>query len=309
MARKLRIEFPRALYHVINRGNYRRDVFASEGAADAFVEALAECVARNQWKLYAYVVMRNHFHLVIETSEANLSLGMHWLLSTIATRFNRFRNERGHLFQGRFHGLLIEDYRVLGHVVDYVHLNPVRAKVVEVGGASWFKWSSLHRFVQGDRFPGLDASGALGGRGWDDTKPGWRGYLDHLSELADNQEAQRRLGYDGFSNGWAIGSNDWKRNVAKDHAQQSLIAGLVAEEAAAVMKARWNLVYDDLLGKLGWTRGDVVRGAKTAAWKLQLALEIRATAGASIAWLARELRLGTAGTARSHLSRLRRQQK
>ena len=101
MARKLRIEFPRALYHVINRGNYRRDVFASEGAADAFVEALAECVARNQWKLYAYVVMRNHFHLVIETSEANLSLGMHWLLSTIATRFNRFRNERGHLFQGR----------------------------------------------------------------------------------------------------------------------------------------------------------------------------------------------------------------
>ena len=75
MARKLRMEYPGAIYHVINRGNYRRDLFESAGTAEAFVEALEETVGRHGWRLQAYVVMRNHFHLVAETPEPNLTLG------------------------------------------------------------------------------------------------------------------------------------------------------------------------------------------------------------------------------------------
>ena len=129
MARKLRLEYPGAIYHVINRGNYRRDIFETTGAAHSFVTALSEAVARYGWELHAYVLMRNHFHLVIVTPEPNLTVGMHWLLTTVSTRFNRFRSERGHLFQGRYHASLIQDRQVMAHVIDYVHLNPVRARL------------------------------------------------------------------------------------------------------------------------------------------------------------------------------------
>ena len=130
MARKLRIQFEGALYHVINRGNYRRDVFSSPGAAQAFVELLGEALPRFGWRLHAFVIMRNHYHLALETPVPNLVDGMHWLQSSYATRFNRFRQERGHLFQGRYQAILVEDLTAMGRVVDYIHLNPVRAALV-----------------------------------------------------------------------------------------------------------------------------------------------------------------------------------
>ena len=82
MARKLRIQYAGALYHVINRGNYRRDLFVNAGEAQAFVETLKEAAARMGWKVHAYVLMRNHYHLALETPEPNLVAGMHWLQST-----------------------------------------------------------------------------------------------------------------------------------------------------------------------------------------------------------------------------------
>ncbi len=103
MARRLRIQYDGALYHVLNRGNYRRDVFETVGAVQAFVSVLVEAVSRYGWWLHAYVVMQNHFHLAVETPRANLVEGMHWLQGTLATRFNRYRDERGHLFQGQAH--------------------------------------------------------------------------------------------------------------------------------------------------------------------------------------------------------------
>ena len=127
MARKLRIQYEGALYHVINRGNYRRDVFGTVGAAQAFEKAVGEACEWQGWRLHAYVVMSNHYHLAIETPRANLVEGMHWLQSTFATRFNRLRQARGHLFQGRYQAVLIEDAAALARVVDYIHLNPVRA--------------------------------------------------------------------------------------------------------------------------------------------------------------------------------------
>src|ERR1043166_624960 len=102
MARRLRIQYEGALYHVINRGNYQRDVFETAGAAQAFVTTLEEASAQNDWRVPAYVVMRNHYHLAIETPKANLVDGMQWLQGTLAVRFNRYRNEKGHLFQGRY---------------------------------------------------------------------------------------------------------------------------------------------------------------------------------------------------------------
>ena len=102
MARKLRLEFAGACYHVINRGNYRRELFGDDGTRDAFQRCLFEACERFEWRLHAFVIMRNHFHLAAQTPEPNLSEGMKWLQGTWAARFNRFRRENGRPFQGRY---------------------------------------------------------------------------------------------------------------------------------------------------------------------------------------------------------------
>ena len=305
MARKLRLEYPDAIYHIINRGNYRRDVFETVGAAQSFVQTLEEAVSLNGWRLHAYALMSNHFHLVVETPKPNLTEGMHWLMSTTATRFNRFRQERGHLFQGRYQALPIEDARVMGHVIDYVHLNPVRAHVVEAAQVGAFRWSSLTRFLRGPRFAGLDPEGALNGRGWTDTPEGWSGYVEHLIAMAANHEEQKRLGYEGFSTGWAIGGTDWQRTLAAEHKNMALTPGLAAKEARALREAQWRELLDKQLRETGRTQTEALAAPKTASWKLELAKSVRTESGASVAWLTRELGLGAEGTARSMMSRLR----
>ena len=100
MARPWRIEFAGACYHVINRGNYRRNLFGERGAAAAFERALDEAATRFGWRIHAYVVMRNHFHLAVEIAEPNLSGGMQWLQGTWARRYNGFRKLVGAIRRG-----------------------------------------------------------------------------------------------------------------------------------------------------------------------------------------------------------------
>jgi putative transposase len=95
MARKVRLEYEGAVYHVINRGNYRSWIFESEGARSAFEGCLFEACEKSNWILHAFVVMGNHYHLAIETPQANLVAGMTWLQGTFAARFNRLRGENG----------------------------------------------------------------------------------------------------------------------------------------------------------------------------------------------------------------------
>jgi putative transposase len=307
MARKLRVEFAGALYHVVNRGNYRRDVFKTPGAAQAFVTTLEEATLAYRWKCHAYSVMRNHYHIVLETPEPNLGEGMHWLQGTIATRFNRFRSERGHLFQGRYHGGLIEDYRLLGHVVDYVHLNPVRAGIVSANEASLYPWSSLGRFVRGSRFPGLTAGDWMKCHGFEDNAEGWSSYQAHLVELAGNLEEQKRLGWKGFSHGWALGSDSWRRELAKQHAHLTLNPGLEAPAIRDLREASWSERLQRALAAHGRTEGDLTAAKKGEPWKVALALELRTRFGIGSNWLAKRLRLGTPDSARSLLSRARKQ--
>jgi REP element-mobilizing transposase RayT len=140
MARPLRIEFAGALYHVTSRGNERRRIFRSDRDRITFLSLLGEAAERFGWSVTAYVLMTNHFHLVIQTPEANLSKGMHWLNGTYAGAFNRKHERSGHLFQGRFHAKLIEKEAYFTRVLRYVVLNPVRAKMVE--RPEQYRWSS-----------------------------------------------------------------------------------------------------------------------------------------------------------------------
>lgn len=161
MARQIRVQYSGALYHVINRGNYRSDVFQSAGAARAFETVLGQACERLGWYVHAYVIMRNHFHLALETPRPNLAVGMQWLLGTYAARFNRFRAKRGHLFQGRYQALLVEDVAALFRVANYIHLNPVRARIVSAEEIATCPWSSLHRWTKHPLAPWLKFDGVV----------------------------------------------------------------------------------------------------------------------------------------------------
>lgn len=108
MARRSRVEYPGAIYHVINRGNYRSYIFETAGARKSFLDCLDQCCLAQGWVLHAWVLMGNHYHLCVETPEGNLVGGMKWLQSTFANRFNRYRKANGHVFQGRYKALLLD---------------------------------------------------------------------------------------------------------------------------------------------------------------------------------------------------------
>jgi REP element-mobilizing transposase RayT len=140
MSRPLRLEFEGALYHLTSRGNERRPIFRSDRDRKAFLALLGRAAKRFGWSVTAWVLMTNHFHLVIQTPKANLSRGMHWVNGTYAGWFNRAHKRCGHLFQGRFKAFLIEKEAYFAEVLRYTVLNPVRAKMVE--RPEDYKWSS-----------------------------------------------------------------------------------------------------------------------------------------------------------------------
>lgn len=131
MARPLRIEFEGAVYHVTARGNERRKIFFSKRDYEKFKEYIAEAKEKYHFILHCYVLMTNHYHLLIETPEKNLSKIMHHINSSYTTYTNVKRKRSGHLFQGRFKSIVVDKDSYLLELSRYLHLNPVRAKAVE----------------------------------------------------------------------------------------------------------------------------------------------------------------------------------
>lgn len=131
MARQLRLEHAGAIWHVMSRGNNRGEVFFNDADRRMFLSLLQETVRRFRFVVHEYVLMSTHFHLVIETPEPSLSRGMKWLNQTYAQRINRKYDRVGHLFAGRFKGIVVDKKSYLLEVMRYLVLNPVRAHMVE----------------------------------------------------------------------------------------------------------------------------------------------------------------------------------
>ncbi len=133
MARQLRIEHPGAWYHLTARGNERQPIYRHARDYERFCELLSELVGRSNWRLHAYVLMKNHFHLLVETPEPNLSAGMQWLGVSYSVWFNRRHGRSGHLFQGRFKSIIVDPLAWAVELSRYVHLNPVRLGSLGLG--------------------------------------------------------------------------------------------------------------------------------------------------------------------------------
>lgn len=132
MGRPLRLEFPGALYHVFSRGNERKDIFRSRDDYELFLGFLRDLAVTYNVLIHAYSLMPNHFHLLMETKEANLSYVMKRLLGLYTLKFNRSHKRVGHLFQGRFKAILVDKDAYFLQVSRYIHLNPVRAKLTRL---------------------------------------------------------------------------------------------------------------------------------------------------------------------------------
>lgn len=145
MTRPLRIEFPGALYHVTSRGDRREAIFEDNEDRLIFLHTLAEVVERFNWLCHAYCLMTNHYHLLVETPDGNLSKGMRHLNGVYTQATNRRHARTGHLFQGRFKGILIDKDSYLLELTRYVVLNPVRADMVSQPG-KW-QWSSYRAMI------------------------------------------------------------------------------------------------------------------------------------------------------------------
>lgn len=252
--------------------------------------------------------MRNHYHLAVETPTPNLVDGMHWLQSTIAARFNRHRQERGHLFQGRYQAVLVEDFSALGRVVDYIHLNPVRAKVIPAEQVMNYRWGSPRWFMRGPRPASLTAAEWLQARGgWSDTAEGWRAYAAHLVALGRDEAEQKRQGLEGMSRGWALGTHAWREALARDHAHLRLIAGLEREQVRALNQAAWGQRLEELLHQMRRRSEDLCVRPLKQPWKVALAQQLRRETGASVIWISRTLHLGRPSSVRSYLARANQQ--
>ena len=149
MARAWRIEYEGALYHVLSRGNEKQDIVINDDDRELFLATAGEMAQRFEIDLFAYVLMDNHYHLLLRTNRANLCRSMQWFGATYTKRFNLRHNRSGHLFQGRFKNMLVQNDAYLLQLSYYIHRNPLRAGMVK--RLADYKWSSYRAYAYGKR--------------------------------------------------------------------------------------------------------------------------------------------------------------
>ena len=203
MSRQVRIEYEGALYHVMARGNRRNAIFASPDGADEvlFLKTLCECCQRTGFRIWAWVLMGNHYHLLVETPSANLVEGMGWLQNTYTRRFNSRHRQWGRLFGDRYKSVLVESGGggdlYLRTLLDYIHLNPVRAGLVPseaFGGLLDYPWSSLaqaYAVAPKAREPWMAAAEGLALFQCEDRAEDRRHFVERLEERMRAEAAER----------------------------------------------------------------------------------------------------------------------
>ncbi|MEO8428329.1 MAG: transposase, partial [Verrucomicrobiota bacterium] len=215
MARKLRVEYPGAIYHVMNRGDRREPIFKNEADRQRFLATLAEVCAKTGWQVHAYVLMPNHFHLVVETPQPNLVAGMKWFLGTYTNRFNRRHKLFGHLFSGRYKSLVVDasGHGYLKSVCDYVHLNPERAKLVAAEQpVKSFVWSSWPAYLAPlRRPPWLRVDRLLGEYGIPKDSAAGRQRLERA--LEERRGAEEGGEFKPIRRGWCLGDETFRKEL------------------------------------------------------------------------------------------------
>jgi putative transposase len=305
MPRQLRIEYPGAIYHVINRGDRREPIFRDDYDRRRFIETLGEACAKTDWQVHAFCLMPNHFHLVIETPGANLAAGMHWLLTTFTVRFNRRHRLCGHLFNGRYKALIVDGSgnQYLRSVCDYVHLNPVRANLIQPDQAlRSFPWSSWPEYlmVPARRVPWLRVDRLLGEYRIPEDSSAGRQYLETCLEQRRVQEGE--CDFKSIRRGWCLGDDRFRQELLEQvhRCSREHHFATVRQETADQSGRR---IIAEELNKLGWAETELLTTAKGDRRKVKIAHRIRKETTMSLKSIAEHLQMGTAGNVANCLHR------
>lgn len=297
MARKLRVEYPGAIYHVLNRGDRREPIFQDDADRQRFVETLGEVCAKTGWQVHAYVLMPNHFHLVVETPQANLVAGMKWLLGTYTSRFNRRHKLFGHLFSGRYKSLVVDGSGsgYLKSVCDYVHLNPARAKLVAMDTPlKGFAWSSWPAYLQAPskRPAWLRVDRVLGEWGVPKDSPAGRQRLEHALEL--RRGAEEGGEFKPIRRGWCLGEAAFRKELLAQMSER-LGAEHYGKERAESAETKAERIIAEELKRRRWKAAELQTRPKGDAGKVALAARLRAETTMTVGWIAERLGMGTRG--------------
>jgi REP element-mobilizing transposase RayT len=295
MARKLRVEYEGAIYHVINRGDRREPIFRDDKDRLLFLETLGQACQKTDWQVHAWCLMLNHFHLVIETPKANLVSGMKWFLGTYTGRFNRRHKLFGHLFSGRYKALIVDGSGsgYLRTVCDYVHLNPVRAKLLKQGQKlRAYRWSSYGEYLKrpGQRVKWLRVGRLLGERAIPKDTQAGRKEFERQMELKrweDNPEEWKRV-----RRGWCLGGEAFRKELLAQMAEKAGESHHGEELRESSQEKAQRIVAAELK-RLGWEEGDLERHRKGDRRKVKIARRLRQETTMTLKWIAHRLKMGT----------------
>jgi putative transposase len=253
MPRRARIEYEGALYHVLCRGDRREAIFLDDEDRQMFLATLGEVCERAGFVVHSYVLMDNHYHLLLETPAGNLVAGMKWFQGTYTARFNARHRLRGHLFAGRYKAVVVESEEpAYGRVVsDYIHLNPARAGIVnaEEPELRAYKWSSFAIFGGGGKCAKwLRAAEVFSWHGFDWRRAAdRRAYGKHLQRRAEESWKERtgRKAREAaelikeLRSGWVLGGGAFRDRML------DLAAGLVREKKRESFSGDEMRAYDE----------------------------------------------------------------
>ena len=296
MARKLRVEYPGAIYHVMNRGDRREPIFRDDEDRQRFLATLGEACAKAGWQVHALCLMHNHFHLVVETPRGDLVAGMKWFLGTCTSRFNRRHKLFGHLFSGRYRALIVEGSGngYLKPVCDYVHLNPARAKLVKPEQPlKEYRWSSWPEYLKrpGERWRWLRVDRLQGEyRIAQDSRAGRRRLEEAPEERRGSEEGEE---FKSVRRGWCLGGAPFQEQLLEQMAggMGEHHGGQERQETAVAVAER---IVGEELQRLGWGEADLANRRKGDARKVAIARRLRRESTMTLRWIAQRLGMGSA---------------
>ncbi|MDZ8119381.1 transposase [Pontiella agarivorans] len=304
MGRVPRIEFAGALYHVMSRGNRQSDIFLNNDDYTLFMSTLDEACNRTGWKIHAFVLMRNHYHFLLETPEPNLVDGMRWLQGTYTKRFNIRYKLWGHLFQGRYKALVVdpqqEYFRTVGN---YIHLNPARAHCFDPKNQllQTFEWSSYPLYLSKDLRPDwLDVNRLLGAHGLEDSPSG-------LSQFAESTQARATLvaysdnpaefdeAWSRIRRGWAFGDDAFRESLQERIGERLTGNHRSSYSGEAIQMhdiCEAERLLEECLKKLHVSRDSLPNLKKSDPAKKVIAWHIRKRVSIRNQWISEQLHLG-----------------
>lgn len=323
MPRSKRVEYPGAVYHAMCRGNNGQEIFCTDDGRRLFLHTLDEACEQTGWLIHAYVLMSNHYHLLLETPEPNLVDGMGWFQGAYTQRFNSMFKRMGHLYQGRYKAIPVQTAAQDGgleyfrQVSTYIHLNPFRANLCGEGKSKALEshcWSSYPAYIGTTRKrpSWLVRAKVLHSWGLEEGKPGsltgYKEKIERVMKFEDDPDAGRRGEFEKqVKRGWYIGSAEFRQRLSdRLSAQEKLGDNYRGEQRRDHGQDEAERLLQAGLHALGLVETDVLEMKNNRKEKQALAWLINVNTTATVRWTAERLEMGHPENASYGINRFRR---